>query len=105
MLSIGWRNRELQIVTGLGFYSLISLAVAMLHTHQALGPQYVRLNQIVVARLSLLIDLLGRELLQKEAERQEFTPQMKTLLLTVAGTARAALAPSSVPKMRKPGEP
>ncbi len=105
LLSIGWRNRELQIVTGLGFYSLISLAVAMLHTHQALGPQYVRLNQIVVASYLCSLIYWAVSFSQKEAERQEFTPQMKTLLLTVAGTARAALAPSSVPKLRKPGEP
>src|SRR5579872_1884578 len=48
-LSIGWRDRELQIATGLGFSSLVSLAIAMLHTHQSTWMQYHNLNQIVVA--------------------------------------------------------
>ena len=34
LLSIGWRNRELQIATGLGFYSICSLAVSLIHGHQ-----------------------------------------------------------------------
>jgi hypothetical protein len=44
---------------------------------------------------------------QQEAERREFTPQMQSLLLAVAGTARTtriALADSVAPKIRKLGE-
>ena len=36
ILSIGWRDRELQIATGLGFYSIVSLLVTLIHSHQNL---------------------------------------------------------------------
>jgi hypothetical protein len=109
MLSLGWKNRELQIATGLGFYSLVSLAVAMMHAHQTMGaPQYLHLDQIVTA--SYLVSLLYWvfSFAQQEAERQEFTPQMQTFLLAVAGaakTTRHKLADSAeAAKNRKPGE-
>jgi hypothetical protein len=108
LLSIGWRNRELQVATGLGFYSLVSLAVALLHTHQAMGSEYSHLNQVVVAGyLCSLFYWIGC-FSQKEAERREFSPQMQNFLLAVAGTARAqriALGSSMSPKTgenRKP---
>jgi len=34
LLSIGWRDRELQVATGLGFYSMASITVSVLHTRQ-----------------------------------------------------------------------
>jgi hypothetical protein len=107
LLSIGWRDRELQVATGLGFFSLVSLGVAMLHTHQNMGPLYSHLQQIVVAGglCSLLYWVFSFS--QKEAERREFSPQMQSLLLAVAGTARStriALADSAAARKRKPGE-
>jgi hypothetical protein len=103
VLSIGWRDRELQVATGLGVYSLVSVGVTMIQTHQptgAHGAQYAHLNQFVVA--SFLCSLLYWvfSFSQKEAERREFTPQMQNLLLAVAGVARAertALTASSRP--------
>lgn len=104
LLSIGWRNRELQVATGLGFYSLVSVAVAMLHAHQAMGPLYRRLDQLVVA--SYLCSLLYWTFCfaQKEAKRHEFTPQMQSFLLNLAGHARetrSALSGSTAGKTRK----
>jgi len=89
LLSIGWRDRELQVATGLGFYSLVSAAAAMVHTHQTSGEQYNPLQELVVA--SFLCSLLYWvfSFAQKEAERREFTPQMQSFLLAVAGVARA----------------
>ena len=89
LLSIGLRDRELQVATGLGFYSLVSLGTAVLSAHQATIIQYQHLNQIVIA--SFLCSLLYWvfAFVQKEAQRREFTPQMQNLLLAVAGTARA----------------
>ena len=49
LLSIGWRNRELQVATGLGFYSIVSLAITILHTHQVVGPQYHWLDEVGAA--------------------------------------------------------
>ena len=88
-LSIGWRDRELQIATGLGFYSLVSLGTAMLHTHQSTWIQYNRLNQLVLASYICSLAYWLFAFAQKEAERREFTPQMQNLLLAVAGVARA----------------
>jgi hypothetical protein len=88
LLSIGWRDRELQVVTGLGFYSMVGLAVAMLHTHLSMRSQYAHLNQAVVASYVCSLMYWVYSFAQKEVKRQEFTPQMQNLLLAMAGTAR-----------------
>ena len=63
ILSIGWRNRELQIATGLGFYSMISLAVSLIHTHQTPGLRYGQLDSLGDGELCLLLALLGLQFL------------------------------------------
>ena len=108
LLSIGWRDRELQVATGLGFYSLVNMAISIAQTHQSTGPQYIRLEQFAV--VSFLVSLVYWlvSFSQKEAERREFTPQMQSFLLTVAGAAhssRVALTESRSEKARKPGKP
>jgi hypothetical protein len=105
LLSIGWRDRELQVATGLGFYSIVSLAVEIVHSHYTMGPQYAQLNQIVVASYFCSLLYWAFSFASKEAERREFTPQMQSFLLAVAGNARAsriALAESPTPLDRKP---
>lgn len=88
-LSLSWRNRELQLATGLGAYSLVSLAVTVLHTHQhAGGMDYYWLD--VAGSVSYVI-VLGYWVYcfaSKEAERQEFTPQMREFLLAAADFTR-----------------
>ena len=91
-LSIGWRDRELQVATGLGFYSLVSLGTAMVHTHQSTWIQYSRLGQLVLASYICSLAYWVFSFSQKEAARREFTPQMQNLLLAVAGVARAERA-------------
>jgi hypothetical protein len=88
LLSIGWRDRELQIATGLGFFSMVSIAVSVLHTRVALYPQYHRMDQIVAASYVCSLLYWTFCFVQQEAERREFTPQMQNFLLAVAGTAR-----------------
>ncbi len=89
LLSIGWRNRELQIATGLGIYSIFRLTVSLLHTHAQLAPYYATLETVVVASYSFSLFYWIVTFSQKESERQEFSPQMQNFLLTVAGVARA----------------
>jgi phosphoglycerol transferase MdoB-like AlkP superfamily enzyme len=104
VLSIGWRNRELQVATGLGFYSFVSIAVAMLHTHASMGSQYNHLDEIEVASYFFSLLYWGFSFAQQEAERQEFTPQMQNFLLAMAGTARStrlAMIDSSSSKGRR----
>ncbi len=104
LLSIGWRDRELQIATGLGFYSLVSFVVAVLHSHQTTWTQYRNLNHFVVASYLCSLCYWVVSFARKEAERREFTPQMRSFLLAVAGSAhttRLALEDSAPPKTRK----
>lgn len=89
-LSIGWRDRELQIASGLGFYSLVSVAVDILEQHQAMTPRFGVLSQVVAASYFCSWLYWVFSFAQKEAERREFTPQMQNLLLAVAGTARSS---------------
>lgn len=89
LLSIGWRDRELQVATGLGFYSLVSLGVAMVHTHSGNSGQFTYWNEFVVASYVLSLVYWVFSFAHKQAERREFTPQMQNLLLAMAGVARA----------------
>jgi hypothetical protein len=88
LLSIGWRDRELQVATGLGFYSIASLLVTVLHSHQAMGTQYHWFDR------ALSISYLGTmtywvySFATKEQERKEFSPQMQQLLVLMSGGAR-----------------
>jgi hypothetical protein len=98
LLSIGWRDRELQIATGLGFYSIISLLVALFHSHQAQGPEYHWPDQ------ALSLCYVGTSFYwvysfaTKEQERKEFSPQMQQFLLLMGGGARAGrIALSDLP--------
>jgi hypothetical protein len=105
LLSIGWRDRELQVATGLGFYSIVSMAVTVLQSHQGMGQQYINLNHFVSASWVLSLAYWAFSFATKEAERREFTPQMQSFLLAMAGTARTAritLAEPPTPIDRKP---
>lgn len=91
LLSIGWRNRELQIATGFGFYSIVSLAVTVVHTHQLnTSPQYHWLDEATGASYIFALTYWIYSLATREAERREFTPQMQSFILAAAGSARAA---------------
>lgn len=90
LLSIGWRDRELQIATGLGFYSMVAVGVGALQSHVAGLTHYRQLDQLVVASYLGSLAYWVFSFAQKEAERREFSPQMQGLLLAVAGAARSS---------------
>jgi hypothetical protein len=117
LLSIGWRNRELQIATGLGFFSMCTLGISLIHTHQTVyiqihpalipNPNYHRLDQIGAASYICSLLYWVVSFAQQEQERQEFTPQMRSFLLAVAGAARGtrvALAESQIGTPPKAGK-
>jgi hypothetical protein len=104
LLSIGWRDRELQVATGLGFYSIVSVAVAILHSRQGMGQAYRNLNRFVAVSYLCSLVYWVVSFAQQEAERREFSPQMRSALLAVAGaarTTRVALADSAPDKTRR----
>lgn len=99
VLSLGWRDRELQVATGLGAYSLASLIGSVLHAHQPAGVDYHLVDQLVAA--SYVAALLYWIVCFSMAERRrDFTPHMQGILVAVAKSARVqreALS-NSVPK-------
>lgn len=89
LLSINWRDREMQIATGLGFFSLVGVAVSILQARQAVNPLYIDLTRL--AMLSYICSLVYWlvSFSKEVAPRREFTPQMQSFLLAVAGAARS----------------
>jgi hypothetical protein len=88
-LSLGLRDRELQVATGLGFYSMISVIASILQSHQATASQLENLNRFVVASYLCSLVYWLVSFAQQEAERREFTPQMQNFLLAMAGAAHS----------------
>jgi hypothetical protein len=89
LFSISWRDRELQVATGLGFYSLVNLAVSLIHAQMGKIANYHKVDEILpVAYLCTLV-YWAWSFAQQEAARQEFTPQMRSFLLTVSGAAHS----------------
>lgn len=99
LLSIGWRDRELQVATGLGFYSIISLMVALLHSHQTgNADDFHWLDQGVAVSYLGTLSYWVFSFVTKEQERKEFSPQMQHLLVLMSGGARASrIALSNLP--------
>jgi hypothetical protein len=100
LLSLSWRDRELQVATGLGFYSLVSLAGAMVQAQMTVAMQYHYIDQIEAVCYLLSLVYWTVSFAQKEAPRHEFSPQMESFLLKVSGAARAnrmALEKTSLP--------
>jgi hypothetical protein len=89
LLSIGWRDRELQVATGLGLYSIVSLLVTVLHSHMPSGTEYNLLNQVQSASYAAAILYWLVSFATKEQERKEFSPQMQQLLVLMGGGARS----------------
>lgn len=93
-LSIGWRDRELQIATGFGFYSLASLSASLYHMYQAVGntaldQQYHLVDLMVAASYACSLIYWVVCFAHEVPERREFTPQMESFLLALAGSARS----------------
>jgi hypothetical protein len=87
MLGLGWRDRELQVATGFGFYSLVSLVVAAVNARLATGSQYKQLYWVVAFSFLGSLVYWVFSFAQKEAERREFSPQAKEILMAVARSA------------------
>jgi len=96
-LAIGWRDRELQIATGLGATSLASLAVAFLRVYPSMSGMFQVLNNMVIFTFIASLLYWIYSFAQQEQERRQMTPQVQSMLLAVASAAhstRIALASS-----------
>jgi hypothetical protein len=91
LLRIGWRDRELQIASGLGFYSLVSLAGSMLHSHQAFALHYYYVDVAIGWSYLLSLSFWIFSFAHQEAPRQEMTDEMQRIIIGVAGTMHRQL--------------
>jgi hypothetical protein len=89
LLSIGWRDRELQVTTGLGIYSIVSLIVAVLQTHHMTPSQFQWLDRAETIGYFCTLSYWVLSFAAKEQERKEFSPQMQQVLVLMGGGARA----------------
>ena len=101
-LSISFRDRELQIATGLGFFSFVSVGVAFLQLHQASYAEYMHIFQLQRGAFICAMFYWVYSFAQKEAERREFTPQMEKVLLAMAGSARSTRTALTQAQAAKP---
>ncbi len=104
LLSISWRDRELQVASGLGIVSIVSLAAAMLHMHETSASQYQFLGEVVVGSYLCCVGYWAVCFSQREAERREFTPQMQSFLLAVAGAAHSSRVALNGPRADQDGK-
>jgi len=103
LLSIGWRDRELQVATGLGLFSIISLLVMLLHAQQqqVKADPYHWLDLVVSVSYLCTLAYWIFSFVTKEQERKEFSPQMQQLLLLMGGGARTgSIALTDLPSER-----
>jgi hypothetical protein len=103
LLSIGWRDREMQVATGFGFYSLVALSVAVVRSHQAGATQWRSLDKLLVVGYLCSLLYWVFSFAQQEAKRREFSPQMQGLLLAMAGVARTSRVGLNDPGSPKTG--
>lgn len=102
LLSIGWRDRELQVATGLSIYSIATLLVNMLHAHQLSGTNYHRLDEAVSISYLCTLAYWVVSFAAKEYQRKEFSPQMQQFLLLMGGGARTgSIALTDLPSKRQ----
>jgi hypothetical protein len=87
-LRIGWRDRELQVATGLGFYSLVSLAGTMVHVHQVFGSQYYYVDLLIAGSYLVSLVYWVASFAQEETARREMTPAMEEFLLGMGKVMR-----------------
>ena len=102
LLSLGWQDRELQVATGFGFYSLASIVVAVINTDQSTAKQFRDLYLFVVVGFLISLFYWVFCFARKEPARREFTPSMQRSLVALAEAAHVARKNLSDSVPRKP---
>jgi hypothetical protein len=102
-LGVGWRNRELQVATGLGFYSLVSLAGSLLMQHVSVDAPHYRWIAIAMSSsygISLIYWMVSFAM--KEPPRPIMPDRMEGVLAEMAESAHAQRA--AMERQRQDGE-
>jgi hypothetical protein len=87
LLGISWRNKVLQLATGLSFYSAVDLVVSLVGRYSGDSSA---LESIRVLAGALEMGFFVWVFTTKDVERREFSPQMEQFLVTLAGRAKHA---------------
>jgi hypothetical protein len=94
LLGIGWKNRVLQLASGLAFYGATSLLVQLAINHLRYVNQasyeahYVWLTEIQSGAYLCTLLFWTWAFSRNEAPRKDFTPQMQEVLVTIAESAK-----------------
>jgi hypothetical protein len=87
LLGIGWKNRVLQLATGLSFYSAADLIATLVERYSG---DTSNLEAIRVFAWAIELGFFLWVFTTKEVRRREFSPQMEQFLVTLAQRARVA---------------
>jgi hypothetical protein len=87
LLGIGWKNRVLQLATGLSFYSAADLIATLVERYSGDSSN---LEAIRVFAWAMELVFFLWVFTTKEVRRREFSPQMEQFLVTLAQRARVA---------------
>jgi hypothetical protein len=87
LLGIGWRDKVLQLATGLSFYSAVDLIVSLVGRYNGDSPA-LESTRLVAATLEL--GFFVWVFTTKDVRRREFSPQMEQFLVTLAGRTKLA---------------
>lgn len=102
LLSIGWRDRELQIATGLGIYSMVSLLVALFSSHLTSVEEIHRYHEAITYSYLCTLAYWVLSFAAKEYQRKEFSPQMQQFLVLMGGGSRTgSIALTDLPSERR----
>lgn len=89
MLGIGWKDRVLQLATGLSFYSAVDLIGSFIQSQHGPSPA---VDHLRVGGYLVELGFFLWAFTTKAVERREFSPQMQEFLVTISGRARDARA-------------
>jgi hypothetical protein len=84
-LGIGWKNRVLQLATGLSFYSAVDLVASVIESH---ASQSEVPNHLKGAAYLFELAFFVWAFTTKEVRRREFSPQMQEFLVTISGRVK-----------------
>jgi hypothetical protein len=85
MLGIGWKNKVLQLATGLSLYSALDLIASLMQSN--FGSSLTA-DHLKVGAYLLELGFFLWAFTTKEAERREFSPQMREFLISISHRAR-----------------
>lgn len=89
LLALGWQDRELQIATGLGCYSLLTLVASFLHAQPFAKIYWHRIDQSVVLGYLACLLFWMLSFRRQASPSQNLTPRIQAYVAMLARIAHA----------------